>query len=253
VLNPFAAGGGPGARDFSSDLERTVAVQAGPDPQSVVVGFIDAASGRLVTLSVRALPGDLSSLADEARSHIVVLGSRYFPGQLPALADALRDYLRLAGGRLHPSVRDYLAEQSRLWVLDPTGGGAAGDLQALADGARSHIVVLGATLPGGQMRNAALPATVNLLELAAAASRVPLNLAVSVAAQLDAPATGPGPTRLLVSPSGEAVIVAWEDGNLLQYRESAGDRWTRVRGLALGPALSLEDAYRVLDERLRSR
>ena len=85
-------------------------IQAGRNDQTVVIGFTSAETGRLVTLEMEILPGEIAHLADRrrGRSSTSVAISRA-PGDL---ADELRRQIIEIGARLklHPGLASYAAD-----------------------------------------------------------------------------------------------------------------------------------------------
>jgi len=77
-------------------------------------------------------------------------------------------------------------------------------------------------------------------------------LQVRTAASFGVPRIGEGPTTILASTTGAAVLVAWEEGGQLRYRENFGSGWSAVRVLAFSAGLSRERAYRFLEERIQA-
>ena len=60
--------------------------------------------------------------------------------------------------------------------------------------------------------------------------------------------------RLFLSQNGDDAAVAWEVDGTVRYRESTADGgWSPLRTLALGPALSDEEAFALVARRLADR
>ena len=239
----FAEDGDPSTRA----LFRSPAMDSGRDASSVVLGFANPRTARLVTMEFAALPLELSRLGDEVRSHIIGAGT-YDLGQI---AGAVRSHIIGAGSVAHASVLSYLADQAVARILNATGL-AALDLRWLADDVRSHIIGAGAEALLANRLDPGKPTSIRLIELPSSPdSGLPSHLiALRAVTARPLPAVDSNDVTVHVSATGEGVLVTWWDGRRLHYRESDGDGWTDVRDPNLPRGLG-EDPERLLTERLR--
>lgn len=256
-LNQFLPAEATGGGEVPEGLLYTASIQPGGDNQSVVVAFTDTVNGEVVTLSLGVLPTELSAIADGARAQIIEVGNRLGPGHRQALAGGARAQIIEVGNRLRAGGRmvEYLADEIRELIVSAP---AEEQLTSLAGRARAQIIEVGATLDrGGVSRRSALASAffmeVEQPELPAA--ELPVSgshhFEVLVASRRPVPEIGAGATHLFVSDTGEDVLVAWEDGDYLRYRESAGDGWDEAQSLHLSEDLDLEQAEEILERRIR--
>ncbi len=259
LLTELAADLEAGGITMTEGLLETLTIQAGEDERSFVVGFADGASGRLVTVEGRVLPGELGVLGDAVRPQLVDLGSRLdldAPETFDAMSEAIRARLAEVGGRFHPSFLAYLAEQLDAFIadwLDGAGTAEGGDVESLAGGARAQIVDIGRRLQSGGLDGTGDGGV--LIDFSASAEGSTSHLiALRRTASWPSPATEEATTRIFVSRSGEQILVAWRRLGGVAYRESRGELWTDEYFLpAGGDADAIAAILRRLDERTRGR
>jgi hypothetical protein len=56
--------------------------------------------------------------------------------------------------------------------------------------------------------------------------------------------------RFFPAKSGNALVVAWEEDGKVKYRETQDAEWSAIREIALSPAVGVDRAYRILEERM---
>jgi hypothetical protein len=237
-------------------------VQRGRDERTLVVAFTSPATGRLAILEIDALPAQLSRLAGEARGHIIDLGAKLFPAKIQSLAQETRSHVMKHGGSFHPEVVQSLADQVQAFIL-AQGSVPGSTLKVIADGARGHIIDLGAKLSGRGLRSATLASSTvaNTVEIQSsdleASSEVsaflPQLLQIRVASSRPVPPVGSSEIAVFMTERGQDVIVAWVDGNRVLYRESAGEGWKDTLEIKLSPSLDLARAYEILEQRVKNR
>lgn len=106
-----------------ADLPLVPTVEVGSNDHSVVIGFIHPATGRLITVDLTVLSGDISALADGARSHFIETGAHFDthdPGELASLASGARSHFIETGVRLEGRGLRSLSSAGRL-ILDVPG------------------------------------------------------------------------------------------------------------------------------------
>jgi len=242
-----------------ADLPLPPVVEAGSDSHSVVVGFVHPATGRLVTVDLSVLSGDVSALADGARAHFVETGGRYDTrdgGGLRALADGAHAHFVETGSRLDPEVLSFVAERMREFVLEigpEYDLERPGDLRSFSDRARAHFIETGGKLDKRGLRHQSAEAQPQVLDLAGAAPATSHQIVLrEVAARaLDDLEAGAGPLVLL-SADGADALVAWEQDGQLRYQETRGEGWSGVRAISLA-TVDLERALGIVAHRIRNR
>jgi hypothetical protein len=246
----------PATAEVQAALAKAPIIMAGRDERTVVLAYASTALGRLAAIEVDVLPEELTRLADATRARILELGQDYFPSDLASLAQKARSHIVDLGHAFRAEVVHAMAEQVKALIL----AGGSGGLEALADKARSHIVDLGAQLSDRGLRGAnGADATAKLLEVApdptTGAPEAPGSLLfqLRMVSNLPVPRIGPGTVRLLVSDSGENLIISWAQADKVLYRNSRGSGWSDVRELRFSDSLDLTKAYEILEQRLSKR
>jgi hypothetical protein len=252
-----------GDQELSGGVEPALSeaprIQAGRNGQTVVIGFTDAASGRLVTLELEVLPGEVSYLADRGRRQLIGIGHK-LKVDPTVYVDEIRRQLIGIGRRidLHPGVAMYAADVA---VDDIMQGHSDEDVAAVADGVRRQIIAVGARMTDRGV-DRTLPKTgYSILDLSTGedptSDRGADLIRVSTVANLPAPTVGdPSATiSLYLSRSGDSVIVAWPEGDRLTYRESVDGDWGDLLQLVIGsPGVpSLERAQEMLRRRAENQ
>jgi hypothetical protein len=239
-------------------------IQRGRDERTIVVAFTSPATGRLATLEIDALPAQLSRLADHARAHIIDLGAKLYPAKVQSLAAETRSDIISHGNSFHPEVVQSMADQVQAFILAQAATPGA-TLKVIADGARAHIIDLGAKLSGRGLRNATsafaastAPSTVEIQTSDFEASTEvpafpPQLLQVRVASSRPIPEVGSSELSVFMTERGQDVLVAWVDGNRVLYRESSDAGWKETMEIKLSPSLDLARAFEILEQRVRTR
>lgn len=250
--------------DPNADVVRSPTIREGRDGRTVVVSFASPATGRLSVVQVNFLPLELQLLADKLRSTIIDAGSPYNLGR-PAdrvlLARKAGALLRESSGAFEPEFIEGLVERIEGDVTD----GTSTDLVAIAGGLRSTIIDAGARLSQRGLKPivAKFAATRRLEQINADPRRTnepadPGELGhlveIQAVAALPVPQVGAGSLGVFLAQSGQNLIVSWTQGDRVQYRESlATGGWSEVRELRLTDTATLDRAYQILDQRVRTR
>ncbi len=242
-------------------------VDAGSEPNAVVIGFADGDTGALVQLELSTPATELSELADSVADHLESsdLCKRIADDESAALtsvAEAARVHIVLVGRRIRSRVLSPLAEDVKN-VLVRRGAAlcADGGLMSVSSAARVHIVLVGARAQEGELLEGAANNDAHVL--LAAAQEVGDDVYVQHLARLQvkservAPTIGQGEPTIFVSPKGAGAVVVWENGNILRYVETlpgdfASDAWSNSYTLQIGSTLSRSEAYSMLRDRARS-
>lgn len=239
----------PSAAVIEPSLSSSPGIGAGSSRATVMLSFANPKTGRLLNIEVEVLPWQLTELAGRTRDQVLALANQS-GSTIKSIADGARAHILITGVEWFnkPFVTS-LANEAYAKVMEL--GNAAGGPRSLADAARAHILVTGVQISGHALGGGRL---VRALEVAIEPEGGEvLLLQLRLAANLEAPATGEGPTTILPSPGGESALVAWEDGaNQILYRERQGGGWSDVRSLVLGERLDREQAFQILEQRQRS-
>jgi hypothetical protein len=239
---------------ISPGLEHALAINRGRDDRTVVVAFASSPTRRLVTVEIDALATQLSQLADEARMHIIDLGAKSsYPAGYRNVAELARMHIIDLGAKgFQSEVVQAMAQKVSELILENHG---TEPLQVIADRARMHIIDLGAKLSDRGLRNGVAASTAQIKEIPGPSpdppSDQPLQLLnFRLVASWSSPEVGAGPVRYFPARSGKSLLVAWQDGGKVKYRETQGDDWSPTKDIALSPAMDLDRAYRILEARL---
>ena len=248
--------GADAAPDFSPGIRQALAISRGRDERTVVVAFPSQRTQRLVTLEIDVLPAQLGRLADEARMHIVDLGAKHsWPAGYKKVADLARMHIVDLGAKgFQAEVVQAMAQQVSELILKNQG---ADKIEVIADRARMHIVDLGAKLSDRGLRTSA--STVQIQEISeqglgqgSPKARPPALqlLNFRLGSSWPAPTVDSTDVRLFPARSGSALLIAWPEDGKIQYLETQEGGWSRVKEMALTPALDLNRAYHILEDRM---
>jgi hypothetical protein len=253
-----------GTVDPNAEVVRTPTIREGRDGRTVVVSFASPATGRLAVVQGNFLPLELQLLADKLRSTIIDAGLPYNLGR-PAdrllLARKAGALLRESSGAFEPEFIEGLVER----VEGDVTNGTSTDLVAIAGGLRSTIIDAGARLSQRGLKPivAKFAATRRVEQINADPRRTnepaePGQLGhlveIQAVAALPVPQVGAGSLGVFLAQSGQNLIVSWTQGDRVQYRESLpSGGWSEVRELRLSDTATLDRAYQILDQRVRTR
>jgi hypothetical protein len=235
-------------------LVQSPVLQSGRDARTLVVGFASAETRTLSTVEIDVLPEELSQLAEGARAHIIDVGrSLSYPADLQALADNVKQDIIGRGAAFHADVIQYIADQIHGLVL----ADHSNDLSTLSEGARAHIIDVGARLSGRGLRdrNGDAKSIIERIESADPASNpAPAHLLhFRVASSRPIPSAGANGLRVFLSDTGEDALIAWTDTGRILYRLSQDAGWSEQRQIKLSDSLDAAHAYEILKQRVRSR
>ncbi|HXT20657.1 MAG TPA: hypothetical protein VN923_07910 [Thermoanaerobaculia bacterium] len=241
------------AQPAPASLREKPEIRRGRDGQSVVVGFVTPATARLLTVELRSVTGELVSFGDKARSTIIDLMTKEPPGaSRRAIADKARStIIDLAKNLFRNEVARFLTQTFLDSVVQAD---EALPMDQVADRARTAVIETGAALRRGIADKAAS----QVIEIGQSdvvdSDSINHLLDVRPAARRELPAMSSQTPRMFVSQTGDDAALAWQaDGNV-QYRESTGDGgWGPVQTLKVGTALSVDDAYGLVQQRVGSK
>jgi hypothetical protein len=254
------ASGEPSDDAAAQSLLETVNLRPTSNGRRVTATFTSSVDGTVSALEIGILPVELVRLSDEIRDRLLDLDPSLAAGDISSLADDARAEIINLGLRMsfNPTVVSYLAGEAEAWILD-SGDAYGGDLDQLAADLRDYTIDLVSGLFAVDLSyaddNAGLPIIeIDVSNLLGNGDHPAANQVVELRRpfQRPAPAIGEGAVALHTSPNGREVAVSWYDASsgVLTYVESNPDGWDEPRELAIGDELGLEDAYRLLEQRL---
>jgi hypothetical protein len=240
----------PGGAAAPARLREKPQVRRGRDGQSVVLAFVAPGSDALSSLELRSVTGELVSFADKARAQVIETGIQNPGLGRRALADKARAQVIETGRALmRRAASDFLAKV----FLDGIGDSSPDvSLEDAAEEARAQVIETGVSL----RRGIADKALVDVIEIGRSDAPGGSShlLDVRQAARRGLPPLPDRDLRVLLSPKGDDAAVAWEVDGTVRYCESTADGgWSPVRSLALGPALSDEEAFALVAQRLADK
>ncbi len=230
-----------------SGLDEALSLRSGRNDHTVVAGFLNPSTHRLSTVEMEVLPQVLGNMADDARAHIIILGSTV--PSLEELGQRVENRMLVEyGSYFHHAILAYMAAQVRSGIESSLQELSEDGISIVADDARAHIIILGSEIGPDGLANLGEP---QILEIGQSASGgEPYQyLKVSPISDRVAPEVG-GPAELLLSESGLNLIVTWEDGRRIYYRESVAEGWSEPSFIELTEDLDRETVYRMLAERV---
>lgn len=249
VLDELDNSGAVASSAVEPSLYRAPALTEGDRAHAVVASFARPDSGRLLNVEIEVLPWQLSQLAASLRLELSGLVEK---GSTPQnLADKARAHILIAGAKwFNPRFVESLANETYAHVLT-TASAPPGGITALPGEARAHVLIAGSELSGHSLLSDAARRSIEM-RLNAEDADPTLTFQVRALANLPAPATATGPTRILAAGNGEGALVAWESqADQISYRESDALSWSDIKTVTLGPQLDREHAYEMLERRAR--
>ena len=264
-LNDYVSQGladDPFSVDVAAKLTSAPTIDAGSEPNAVVIGFADSDTGALVQLELSTPATELSELADSLADHLDSsnlcqrIADEGTDG-LVSVAEAARIHIVIVGRRIRGRVLAPMAQEVKDVLIDRAGELCAEDgLSSVSSAARIHIVIVGAKAQEGELLERAEAGDTHVLLAAAqeVGNDYVQHLArLQVRSERIAPTIGEGEPTILVSPNGTGAIVVWENGNTLTYVETGTDEaWSSSHSLQIGSSLSRSEAYSMLRDRARS-
>jgi hypothetical protein len=238
------------AQSVPASLVQKPEIRRGRDGQSVVVGFVAVDGGRLSTVELRSVTGELVCFADKARASIIDTGHQNPGLSRSAIADKARASIIDTGRRLFRNeVARFLTDS---FLASVVGADPALDLEVVADEARASIIDTGVAL----RRGIADKALSRVIEIGQSETAGSLNhlLDVRSAKRRELPALPDRALRVFLSQTGDDAALAWTVDGAVLYRESTSDGgWAPVQTLQLGASLSLADAYAFVEQRVAAK
>ncbi|MEO8503485.1 MAG: hypothetical protein ABI609_06265 [Acidobacteriota bacterium] len=236
----------------SDALTRSPVLARGRNERAALIGFVNPRSGRLLTVEVGVVPGELSSLADDLSSYIVGLGATGGLGDMQHVGDAVRIHIIGGGRRISERVLQALGPDVASHVV-ANGRSFGGDAVALANDTRRFLLREGANLLANGIDSPDLLANnTAIVELPADAAGITNQLQFRVMGQRPAPTTPENASRIHASPDGTQLVVSWDGANDVGYTEWLGKAWSAPRSLHLD-TIDRAAAETALDRRVAQR
>jgi hypothetical protein len=223
----------------------------GRNDRSALAATVNPRTGRLFSIELSVVPGELSSLADDTRSFTVATATQNGTDDLQLIASAVRMHI-IGGGRRFPDgTLLAIAEGVRMHII---GGGRAfgGDAVALANDLRKYMLRTGTNLLENGIDNPGLDDTTTIFELPVDDQGATHQVRLRVMSVHPAPATAETTQQIFSSGDGSRLLVAWDGTNRLNYTEWTADGWSSPAGVTLG-ALSHDAASLALQRRVRDQ
>ncbi len=242
---------------LAREMELALSLSGTRDGQRLQVAFANAVTGDLNVVNIGVLPLELTVLSDAVGEVLVDLRSLYDPEELSILGDVARIEIIGTGLRhkLNKPLVSYVASEIRTEIL-AIGDEYEGHYDDLVEHLQQLAIQLTTPLVTSELSY--LPGLgdsqvlqIDLGDLLGAGQPTQM-LDVHVLGSVPAPITGDGPTSIFLSPSADALIVAWEDeeAGRLYWRERLAENWGPVRALNL-ENLTIEGAHELLHRRVR--
>jgi hypothetical protein len=223
-------------------------IQEGSDKGHVLIAYLDPSSGRLVTLSVRLSSASLDALADEARAQVIIIGQEVQTRE--QLAAGVHAAVASAPF-LDSTLASFLGQQTEAAVLAMP---PEATLTTISQEARAQVIIIGSRVRN-DFSNTTGEARAQVIIIGD--SHPGLDHGRSIAIEMlnsretpELPETASA--RLILSPDGLSMIVAWLEDSSVRYVESDGEGWTEQRSLALGADFTAEQAFAILRRRMDS-
>ncbi len=248
----------------SAALLRAPVLVAGRDINSAIVAFASPTTGRLITLEVRLLPGEIGFLADYFRGQIIDVGVMD-RSDVEALAQRFRGQIIDIGARLNPGTVDVFADRASRALLDLFDADPKVPVNDLGDKFRGQIIDIGVRLLGGPGLQAAPSKLVEVDPSANGQGGAPNVPSVTDLVHLQVMADRPAPpldgipANIFVSEDGAQILVGWLSHGKVYYTESGedtaaaagGEAWTPVKHLTLSERLGIPEAAAILEGRVK--
>ena len=230
------------------DLENALSLQMGTNRHRVVAGFINPQTHRLVTLEIETLSQTISNIADAVRAGIVVIGLT--ANTHAELAEMAQAEVLAQGTAFHEAARRHLADQVRLIVEESQEDLTPAGIISISESVRAGIVVIGSRIGPFGLAN---PRNTEIIAVGeSATSDEPKHyFQITVVSDREAPEVG-GPAELMLSESGQNVIVTWEEEGHVFYRESLEEGWSEPSSIELTEDLDREMIFQMLSDRVRA-
>jgi hypothetical protein len=250
-----------GTGSLSGHFEGFLEVQPGADSSTLLVTFANAATARLGTLALRAVPLRISALGDTVRQEIFEAADVYDPEDLSPFMEKVGGSIVIIGHRyrLHPAIIDYLAGRIDTWILENGAEYGLEQFMALVEDAGNLTVDITSSVYASTALDPFDPdQTIVEIDLGGFLDGLenPPSQFIDVEERSNmTPPAVAGVPRVFTSASGEDLLLVWpsaSEGGGLDYLESRGGApWGVLHKLKLTEALEAELAYNLLQKKIR--
>lgn len=246
----------------AAPIQSSISLRPGGDQHGIVIAYGDRGSGRIVSVQLTVLPGELSYLADGLREHLlsqvaaeVELGA----AELDALAEGARAFVLGTGAHLRDSVISTLADLARDTVLDLEPGITA---ETAGREVRNRLIEAGGEADRTGIKRVTGPARPQWIDVGVRHDTPDhpgggdvrsYQMMTRVVRTEGAPKVmEEQPVSMLVAPDGEDLALYWHGDGALHYVESAdqGDGWREPSALQLDERMSAQEALELLQKRV---
>ena len=239
-----------------SALDGTLELAIGPDGRSLVVTAANAASGRLGSFQIDALPVVLTILGDQIRDEIYGSADLFDPEDLVAFIDKIKGGIIAIGHRahVHPAMTEYLSDRVGGWLEETGADYGYEEFTTLGDDARDLAIDLSSSVAASVIEDPSLPGStlveINVGGVVGGDSNPAQLLDLRELTNLAAPELPQGAAASVVTSSdGERLAVLWPIEGGVTYVESQADgTWSAARRL---PTETIDEAAALVMERLR--
>jgi len=234
-------------------VEEALTLQRGSDGSTVVVGFLDAHSGRLASVEIQSLPPELAQLAEDIRTALIDFYAEDPTLDAEALAAKARGHIIHIGHKFHEATLRFLSEEIAAMIIAEGDDLSAESVSVLASKARGHIIHIGARVKAGGLESDTPWQLVEIGQTVLGGGPYQL-LKVAAIGRWEAPEIEAEAIHFFVSESAHSALVAWEAENRVLYRETlADDEWSDVQQVALGETVDRDAAFEMLMSRVKNR
>ncbi|MDX2000645.1 MAG: hypothetical protein SF066_23230 [Thermoanaerobaculia bacterium] len=250
-----------GASVVPEALLRAPTLAPGKDVHSVVIGLVNARTGRILGIEVRPVPGEIGFVVDAFRTQLIDIGRRD-DDRIKAAIEGFRTQLIDIGARFNPGVvRALGTEVSEVLKSTLAAAPANQPYGDLVDDFRQTVIRLGAEMLGDLTRSDRPALTLEIDRREADVEGDPERthlIGLRLVSDRPAPPVGAGKARIYVSEDASSVLVSWRDGENLVYSEEVatedglGAAWAPAQRLPL-EGLTEPEAERMLESRVRQR
>ncbi len=258
---------GEGSASGSFDLFQPELI-SGVDNKSVMIGYLNPDSQRVVAVEVRQLPAVLSSMAAEAADFTEEVGSSQLnrPGGIESLAGQVGARIIELGLGVHISIRAYLAAEVEQVILEESLGasGPGIPLDHLAGSVGARIIELGSKIFGtdglervyedDRLSVIAISGTESEGEDQISSAGAQHLLRFYAVSSRPVPEIEGHSVSFLASSDGENGLLCWQEGaSEIRYLESDGEAWGPIRALPMSSGFSYQQIREILRERVQKR
>lgn len=236
-----------GARaDVPAGVEDLLSMEVQASEKATVISFVSSNTGKLETVQIEALPGELQAFADEARAQITGMSNRVTSSA--ELAQGVRQALESGSWNLHDGSLTYILGRLEDLIANSPFPSNSEELVGLSSQMRTQVIGMSARIETGGVESMEPSRVIELRS----DSNETHSFRVSLLASRALPQVGPDPT-LFHSSDGREVLLAWQSGDVMFWVESNGTEWGDVRQMDLDERFGAVELYQMLGQRMQRR